>query len=63
MKTAASSKTVIGGFTEESFEAFLKQRDEPGWLTDRRREAFARFQAFAWPSSATRNGGGPTSAP
>jgi Fe-S cluster assembly protein SufD len=43
--------TNVGGFTEESFEAFLKRRDEPGWLTDRRREAFARFQAFAWPSS------------
>ena len=40
-----------GGFTEDAFEAFLKQRDEPSWLTDRRREAFARFQAFAWPSA------------
>ena len=34
-----------------AFEAFLKSRDEPAWLIDRRREAFARFQAFAWPSS------------
>ncbi|APW62520.1 Fe-S cluster assembly protein SufD [Paludisphaera borealis] len=50
MTTAASSKTITGGFTEEAFEAFLKGRDEPGWLTDRRREAFARFQAFAWPT-------------
>src|ERR1700678_3573387 len=42
---------VTGGFTEETFEAFLRQRDEPGWLIQRRREAFARFQAFAWPSA------------
>ena len=25
-------------------------RDEPSWLIGRRREAFARFQAFAWPN-------------
>jgi len=42
---------IATGFTEETFEAFLKQRDEPAWLIDRRREAFARFQAFAWPSN------------
>jgi len=51
MTTATTSETTSGGFTEETFEAFLKQRDEPGWLVDRRREAFARFQAFAWPSN------------
>jgi Fe-S cluster assembly protein SufD len=39
------------GFTEEAFEAFLHERDEPAWLVARRREAFARFQAFAWPSA------------
>ena len=39
------------GFTEEAFEAFLRERDEPSWLVERRREAFARFQAFAWPSA------------
>jgi Fe-S cluster assembly protein SufD len=39
------------GFTERTFEAFVRDRDEPGWLVDRRREAFARFQAFAWPSA------------
>ncbi len=39
------------GFTEEAFEAFLRDRDEPSWLLERRREAFARFQAFAWPSA------------
>jgi Fe-S cluster assembly protein SufD len=39
------------GFTAESFEAFVRRRDEPSWLLQRRREAFARFQAFAWPSA------------
>jgi Fe-S cluster assembly protein SufD len=39
------------GFTEKTFEAFLRERDEPAWLIERRREAFARFQAFAWPSA------------
>ena len=39
------------GFTEDAFEAFLRDRDEPTWLLERRREAFARFQAFAWPSA------------
>ncbi|AMV37512.1 Fe-S cluster assembly protein SufD [Planctomyces sp. SH-PL62] len=52
MTTATpTSETIPGGFTEASFEAFLKGRDEPGWLVDRRREAFARFRAFAWPTS------------
>ncbi len=43
---------VKTGFTEEAFEAFLRERDEPSWLLERRREAFARFQAFAWPSAS-----------
>jgi Fe-S cluster assembly protein SufD len=40
-----------GGFTAEAFQGFMKMRDEPAWLAERRREAFARFQAFAWPSA------------
>src|SRR4051812_17819235 len=49
----SESATTISadGFTESSFELFLKDRDEPSWLIDRRREAFARFQAFAWPGA------------
>jgi Fe-S cluster assembly protein SufD len=39
------------GFTEETFKAFLRERDEPSWLTERRREAFARFQSSVWPSA------------
>jgi Fe-S cluster assembly protein SufD len=49
---SASATTIsAGGFTESAFESFLKERDEPSWLIERRREAFARFQAFAWPSA------------
>jgi Fe-S cluster assembly protein SufD len=51
MTTASQVPTAAsGGFTETAFEAFLKSLDEPPWLTERRRQAFALFQAFAWPS-------------
>jgi Fe-S cluster assembly protein SufD len=53
--TSTASETILSpaqrGFTEETFETFLRQRDEPAWLIERRREAFARYQAFAWPSA------------
>jgi Fe-S cluster assembly protein SufD len=49
VSTLSNAKT---GFTEEAFEAFLRERDEPPWLLDRRREAFSRFQAFAWPTAS-----------
>ncbi len=42
---------ATGGFTEAAFESFLKTRDEPEWLRDRRREAFEIFKAKAWPSA------------
>jgi Fe-S cluster assembly protein SufD len=48
---SASATSISTGFTEAAFEAFLKDRQEPAWLTARRREAFARFRAFAWPSA------------
>ena len=54
MKSSTSETTLdstTNGFTEDAFESFLRDRDEPAWLTGRRREAFARFQAFAWPSA------------
>ncbi len=51
--SSASGTTAptTGGFTEDAFHRFLKGRDEPAWLVERRREAFARFQAFPWPSA------------
>jgi Fe-S cluster assembly protein SufD len=54
MATSASGTILTptsSGFTEETFDAFLRERDEPAWLIERRREAFARFQAFAWPNA------------
>ncbi|QDV37842.1 FeS cluster assembly protein SufB [Tautonia plasticadhaerens] len=39
-----------GGFTDETFAAFLKGRDEPSWLADRRRSAFGRFKATPLPT-------------
>jgi Fe-S cluster assembly protein SufD len=47
---ATTPPPATGGFTEATFEAFLKGRDEPSWLRDRRREAFAMFQGAPWPS-------------
>lgn len=41
---------ATGGFTADALEAFLQGREEPAWLTDRRREAFQKFQAFPWPT-------------
>ena len=42
---------TTGGFTEASFEAFLKTRDEPTWLVDRRRRAFEAFSGMALPTA------------
>ena len=46
-----TTPATVGGFTDSTFEAFLRGRDEPAWLVERRKEAFARFQAFPWPSA------------
>ncbi len=35
----------IAGFGAEAFEAFLATRSEPEWVTSRRREAYALYQA------------------
>ncbi len=50
---SAPLTTPVGapGFTEATFETFLRERDDPSWLIERRREAFARFQAFERPTS------------
>ncbi len=46
MTIAATNPTsATGGFAGTAFETFLKDRDQPPWLVDRRREAFARFEA------------------
>ena len=43
MSTAAPA-TAIPGFDQAAFDAFVESRNEPGWVVDRRREAFALFQ-------------------
>src|SRR5579875_622739 len=50
MTSVPATIQQTGGFTEDAFHHFLKGRDEPSWLVERRREAFARFRAFPWPS-------------
>ena len=37
------------GFTQQAFDAFLESRNEPGWLADRRREAWDDFLQMSWP--------------
>ena len=48
--SATTPPAATGGFTEAAFEAFLKGRDEPPWLVERRRDAFAQFLAAPWPT-------------
>jgi Fe-S cluster assembly protein SufD len=49
--SAITPSPATGGFTEASFEAFLKSRDEPAWLLDRRREAFEAFSSMSLPTA------------
>ena len=49
--SAITTTPATGGFTEASFEAFLKTRDEPTWLLDRRRKAFEAFSGMALPTA------------
>jgi len=44
------STTVIGGFTSEAFENFVQSRNEPAWLSDRRRAAWKLFDELPMPS-------------
>lgn len=48
--TQAAAAGHAGGFSETAFETFLKGRDEPTWLVDRRREAFGQFLSLPWPT-------------
>jgi len=42
--------TFTGGFHAEALSRFLQSRDEPGWLVQKRQEAFARFESGKWPT-------------
>lgn len=46
-----STNTKSTGFGEAAFSTFLKDRDEPAWLRERRKEAFGIFEASPWPTS------------
>jgi len=48
--SVSTSQPSAGGFTEAAFDAFLKGRDEPAWLLERRKEAFERFKALPMPT-------------
>jgi Fe-S cluster assembly protein SufD len=42
--------TASPGFTKDSFDRFLSQRDEPAWLRDLRTAAWQQFEALPMPS-------------
>ena len=46
-----SSTLAPAGFSQETFDAFLASRDEPGWLSDIRTAAWARFSELGLPTS------------
>ncbi len=45
-----NTATIQPTFTDEGFEAFLQERDEPDWLVDDRRSAWKTFCELDWPS-------------
>ncbi len=47
---SSATATTTTGFSEAAFAAFLKTRDEPGWLVERRRQAFDLFRSLPWPT-------------
>ncbi|MFO1066520.1 MAG: Fe-S cluster assembly protein SufD [Pirellulales bacterium] len=50
MTTAAPvSQPVRTEFTREGFESWIQALDEPGWLTDLRRDAWDKYEQMKWP--------------
>ncbi|NQT37079.1 MAG: Fe-S cluster assembly protein SufD [Planctomycetes bacterium] len=47
-----SSTITETGFTRETFETFLNQRNEPPWLSDLRRSAWETFEGLPKPDSS-----------
>lgn len=43
-QSSIGSHVVSSGFDQAAFDAFLETRDDPGWVMDRRRQAFALYQ-------------------
>jgi Fe-S cluster assembly protein SufD len=48
--TTATASTPTSGFSEAVFASFLKARNEPAWLQERRRRAFELFRTLPWPT-------------
>ena len=46
-----SSTLAPAGFSQETFDAFMATRDEPGWLSDLRTAAWERFLSLEIPTS------------
>jgi Fe-S cluster assembly protein SufD len=44
------STLVSTGFSQEAFDSFLASRDEPGWVSDLRRDAWVRFRELGMPA-------------
>jgi Fe-S cluster assembly protein SufD len=42
--------TAVSTFNDQGFDSFLESRDEPGWLVDLRRSAWAQFTEMGWPT-------------
>lgn len=52
MSTASlpSRTQHAGQFTDQALNRLFQEHNEPGWLQEQRRAAFARFETAAWPS-------------
>ena len=46
-----SSTLAPAGFRQDTFDAFLADRDEPGWLSDLRTDAWAKFGELPLPNN------------
>jgi Fe-S cluster assembly protein SufD len=49
MNSAMTSVTATSAYTRESFEAWVSNLNEPGWLTDMRRDAWEAYEGMQWP--------------
>ena len=49
MTTVTENKMLA--FTDEGFQSFLGSRNEPDWVSETRKEAWARFNALPWPNN------------
>ena len=49
MSTATSNQSF--SFTDEGFSSLLETLNEPAWVTDQRKAAWAKFNELAWPNN------------